>query len=562
MEAARLPLVPASVNLYPWIASTSFELQQSGSVSRFDDCDAVADLHGLEVVLSGQPAVQLSGTVTTRDGTIRSQIRGSALGGQFDFDGQLAFSADGPSGTAELHCHDMCTDALPMGVLPAGVRTAASAGMNMSAAFADGVIRLKGQSNTTINDTVIYGVAVAPVRIDVAVDGAIGLDAASNRSHGMILANVVSDGVSVNTLFESMATRGPATDHRSSTHDSAWASTSPAPRPLTSSGQVRAQAQLAIPLATLFDPATFRLEGEVDTTGVMVNDVETTAGVVAIGLDGGVATVRFDDLRAQDKIANCALTLDGSLQAGLQPESELRAELHIVDLAAATVARLAGVSDREIDGTFSAHALIACPIQHLQAAEMWRGRADFRADSIRVDGQPLANAEGRCEVKDGQLVLQTLQGSLAGGEISGAGRISLTTPFAFRSQMALRGVNMESIANITQSLPRQTVGGDIDVSIIADGDIATRSWDVRGRVLGSGLRVGSRAIEVTQLDFFASPKTIAVATPPKGFFGGDLNITASLSGPSRRHTGSASVWPDSQRSCRDNCRVVGVRRNS
>ena len=162
-EIARLPLVPASVNAQPWRGSTSFEIRQTGLLNSLGNCNAVVDLKDLELAIKGHPTVELAGTVTAREGTIESRIRGKALGGLITLDGQLALTADGPSGTAILQCQHLATESLPPGLVPDGVRILASVGMNVSGTLVDDMIQLRGEGTATVNETDIQGIAVAPV---------------------------------------------------------------------------------------------------------------------------------------------------------------------------------------------------------------------------------------------------------------------------------------------------------------------------------------------------------------------------------------------------------------
>ncbi len=527
-ETSRFPLVPASVNAHSWNASTSLEIRQTGSLSSFYNCNAAINLLELGLVISGQPIAQLAGTVTARDGTIKSRIRGRALGGQVGFDGQLGSTPQGLSGKVAVQCQDLCTGSLPTELVPEGVRTRANAGINISATLADGMIHLTGGSTTTVNDTDIYGVAVEPVHINLNVDGAVGLRAESNRSHGLIVGTVATDGVSLSKLAEPDVVRLPAMDDASSIAGSELKTPFRIPKQLSPSGRVRGAARVAIPLATILNPATFQIEGAVDATGVSINEVVVADGRVQVLLDSGMAAITGQGIRLHDTVANRSFSLDTSVQAGLEPASELRAELKMSDLAAATVSRVAGLSIGEVDGTFSAHAFAACPIHHVDDVEMWRGWADFRVDSIRVNNELLADCEARCEAEAGELTLQKLHGFFAGGEVFGGGSIALTQPYVFRGEVALHGASIDTVTRIMKNSPKAIAGGNADLSAVADGEIATQRWQARGTIRGSDLHVGSRELTETRLDFVASPNTLVVATPPKGFLGGDLHVTASL----------------------------------
>ena len=306
------------------------------------------------------------------------------------------------------------------------------------------------------------------------------------------------------------------------------------PDQLSSSGSVRAAGRLAIPLATILDPSTFQLEGVLDATDVAINGVVITGGVGTVLLDSGEASVRCESVQLRDEAANHTFSLDMSVQATLHPASELHAEFQLKDLAACTVARVADISIGDIDGTFAAGASASCPLNHLNDAKMWNGWLDFRGDSIRVNNELLADFEGSCKVEAGQFVLHRLCGLLAGGELSGSGVVALTKPHAFRSEVAVRRVDIAAITRIVRNPPETMASGNADLSFVANGQIGSL-WKARGTIRGSDLYVGSHGIGETRLDVEASPGSIVASTPPRNFLGGELHVRASFRRPSSAH---------------------------
>ena len=416
------------------------------------------------------------------------------------------------------------------------MRMLANVEMNVSGTLVDDMIQLRGEGTATVNETDIQGIAVAPVHLDVDVDGAIDLGADSHRSHGLIMVTIASDGVSLNRLVAADARRLPATDAPSSMEDLHVKKPWRLPDQLSPSGSVRGAARLAIPLATIFDPSTFQLDGVLDATDVAINGVVITDGVGTVLLDSGEASIRCEGVQLRDEAANHTFSLDTAVQATLHPATELHAEFQVKDLAACTVARVADISIGEIDGTFAARALVSCPMNHLNDAQMWRGSLDFHADSIRVNNELLADFEGSCKAEAGQFVLHKLCGFLAGGEVSGSGVIALTKPHAFRSEVAVRRVDIAAITKIVKNPPkligewkrRFVVGGEWADRITLEG-----SWynpglrPLRGKSQNRRHATGYRSVTKNNRSLDSA----------KELRGGELHVRASFVDPVRRTPG-------------------------
>ena len=518
-ELIKMPLVPPSLHSHPWAATATVEIQQRGSFSELSKVAASAIVHELRVSMIDQPEIfRVSGEASIEDGQVNSTLVGDAVGGTFEVVSRALLGAT-PRAQLRVKCHGLNTDSLPVGLLPSAVTSRLSTELDLNAAYANGIVHLKGGSSAQTSQTLALGVAIAPTNVQLVVDGGLAIDAAAG-SYGSLSASVVSDGVSLEQLAHTGLKRLPSTNAQDVKTEMQRPPVLPPfvePR-----GQVRAAASIKIPMATLADPATYLARGSVDSTGVVVNDVLVQNGRGTLVLDSNKVSVNFSDIQLVDQQNGEKSSITVIANSGLEDESRLNGEVRVNRISAATFARLAGL-DRRVDGEIMARASLSCPRHQLNFPDRWLGKAAVQLRSIHVDDQLLAHCEARGEIASGTLTLRQLEGELSGGRIGGSGTVELQSPYSFQGNGSIRSMPLERLAVVAGQSPA-SVFGSIDASIQAGGELKSNRWRAVGAMVGSELRFGSRDFDDTQLDFEANPESVVVRAPAQGFLGGDLRL--------------------------------------
>ncbi len=537
-QLASLPLTHTSLGDQPCTVAASMDLEQDGSLSDLSCNNAMLTIRELKLTADRpspdrpSPIVDLVGNATATNGRIKIDVSGQSMGGPVAFDGRLAVEPGGLQGQASLSLQGANTDSLPPGLIPPGIQSAASTETKISLSLSQELVRLLGEARITVDETELYGVTIAPTHIDATIDGAIDLREEPHRSQGGIYVTAASEGVAVDQLVGPEIRRLPAIDGAPTLTPTQRAKPLRISHSVDLTGRVRGAARLSVPLATLTDPATFQIDGQVDATGVVVNDVEVRSGIAKLQLESGTAVVDCPEVRFYDRVLESEFSLRSLVHSGLDANSSLRAELQLNEFPAATAARLAGVTGDEVTGTFSVNASASCPVSATTNVDRWLGALTFRGASILVNDEPVADCIALCELAGGQLTLRELTGNVADGVLAGRGVVQLKEPFAFQGDLALRQVDVGRLARAANRPPWTSAGGQLTLSSEASGEFASQQWKARGTLVGSDLQVRGRPIAQTRLDFEASPRTVRVASPPSGFLEGDLLVTASL--PAKR----------------------------
>ena len=519
VDLVQLPLVPPTINAHPWAATATFEVQQDGSIAELGKLTAKAVLHEFQLSMTERPQfVRASGDARIEDGQVDATLAGDAIGGTFETVATFRLAPFISCGV-RANLDGLRSESLPIGLLPRDVTSHLGAELAVKATYNDGVVQLNGGSTIQLTEADTFGVEVAPTTLQVTVDGGIDLSQNSDRSHGALYGELVSEGVSLEQLAYTGLSRLPeATQGMQASRQLPKLPPFVKPR-----GQVRATAQLKVPLATVTDPKTFLARGTVDSTGVIINDVLIRNGHGTFGLDNNRLSVDCSNVRLVDRTNGEQSVISATANSKLDAESRLHAEITVNRLAAATVARLAGVVDRKVDGVIVTHGVASCPIDQVAALDRWQANAQVQVRSVHLDDQPLAHCEANCVVDDGVLTLQQFAGEVAEGRFDGSGTLSLQTPFPFRGDGSIRHVSIDRLATFAGRSPSQ-VGGLIDGSVHASGRLAANQWRAGGSLSGSRLRFGSRNFDDTQLIFDAIPDKIVVCAPDSGFLGGEFGL--------------------------------------
>ncbi len=243
-------------------------------------------------------------------------------------------------------------------------------------------------------------------------------------------------------------------------------------------------------------------------------------------LDGERVSADFRNIQFVDSVNGEQSSVSAIAAGSLGSDVPIRAELRLDRISAATLGRLANLQNTKIDGELLAHAVLQCTADRVSRPDAWEGDAVFQAKSIHVDDQAFADCEACCQIANGAVSLNRLRGFLAGGELTGNGTCKLVSPFSCRGNTSLTGASIGQIASLAGSSHEIRVDGSLDISLSADGEIATNRWQARGHMTGTELRFGGRPFADTRLDFLASPDVIVAKTPPNGFLGGGLELTA------------------------------------
>ena len=514
----ELPLLPAEINSQPWsLRIPEIQIRQTGPITPKELVGSLR-ITDLSFSIPGHP--DLIGSQIKSDllaGILHTQIHGQALGGTFHGTCKVQdFSA--PTTTLQLKCQGFRISKLPPELIPKEIESELSTDVDVVASLVDELIQLKGSTRTQITRTNVYGVHVAPTTADVFVHGALDVRKGpkrQNRSTGHLTGTLLSDGVSLKQLA---APKGPKTSESK-------LQAVPIPDFIRPSGQVRAAAQASIPLASLLDVRTYLVEGKVDATDVEVNDIFVENGQGQFRLAKAQVSADFRDLQLLDRRNGEHSSLSFAANGGLEEDANVNLQLRINRLAASTLARMTGLKDRTVDGSVLSHAVARCPGKRIGHLDAWRGNAVVQARSILVDGHPVAHCEARAEIGNGQLALTDLAGVLAEGELSGSGTASLTTPFPFQGDASVAGINLGLLTSLANPSNPASATGQLRFAGQCSGSIHTKDWQAQGQLAATKLQFGPRTFDDTVLNFQATPEAIVAQAPPKGFLGGDLELT-------------------------------------
>ena len=338
-DLATMPLVPAAVDDIPWSATGAITAKQTGSFSDVREMMATIRLHDAAVSVSdADEIVRINADARVASGRLQANANGQILSGRLTASAD-ALLVEGTPGRLVVDCTGLQCAALPTALIPERTAGEISCHLDVAGHEVNGALHLLGRAESRVKDGAVHGIEIAPTTLMMAVDGGIGIGG-PERSFGTLAVTLLSDGVSLDQLATPDSPLSAPTARSDGTEPPRL------PKFVQPSGMVRARLKSEVPLAALTDPTGYLVDGTVDATGVVVNDLYVTQGRGRVLFDGTRGSVDLRNLIITDRVTDQQSSASLLATAEWSPGAEVEANVQIETISAATLARFAQVNGR------------------------------------------------------------------------------------------------------------------------------------------------------------------------------------------------------------------------
>ncbi|TWU27091.1 AsmA family protein [Novipirellula galeiformis] len=282
--------------------------------------------------------------------------------------------------------------------------------------------------------------------------------------------------------------------------------------PIEMEGIVSVNFKVSVPLNAITDGRKYRFEGLVRSSRLQLERVgledfqshlRVADGVMTIDqiqakLSEGTASGVPNRVAERKRNASRVGTVSGSATLQLSPIGDIDASLMTESVAIEPLHQLLltiqNRDDREpLDGVVSGELQFRAPLKEIRDIRLWNAKTNLRIAGLsRGDALPLDVDPASISIADGVLRADDLQvRSTEAPELSARvrGRVELIKQQRFALAIRADNLPLEVLTRIAGASPSRFGEGQVDVDATASGELASRKWDLKGRVASPKLRV-------------------------------------------------------------------------
>jgi translocation and assembly module TamB len=459
------------------------------------------------------PALGLKIEDATADVTLKKgiaalkDVTGSLAGGSLEASGELDLVARPLKLNLKVAAREMDISRFPAGrSLPEDTSGKISGQATLQFGLTEqGAIHVFGKGHAKVNDAVVAGVAVEP--IEIKLQGGEDLPQGDRASGELSFHLRVRDA----PLAGMLARLQKFTN---------------APPPDELDGAVTTDLNVAIPLATINDMATYRVSGKLEPSQARWRTLAAEKVQASINYSSG--KLELDGLSAQllaEKEA--AGKLQGSLKVRLTPRGDVSTALTIEGLPLAAIARLAE-ADQIPQGRAQLNVAAAAPLDHVAEAAAWHGLGKLDIPDIEFNGRSAHGVSANFRIAEGTAHFTELQATAFNTPVTASAAVVLREPYDFSVKFMVPPVNLRPLLEEMQVALSEPVAAQVSASGRLSGSLRPFAWQGMGQAKATDLQVRQWSIEQTQFDWAVDPERISLKQIEANLLGGRVKAKATI----------------------------------
>ncbi|QDT04042.1 hypothetical protein K227x_24280 [Rubripirellula lacrimiformis] len=265
--------------------------------------------------------------------------------------------------------------------------------------------------------------------------------------------------------------------------------------PIIADGDVTVGFAVGVPIAHVNDGQVYRLRGRLSSRRLQLENLLLEDFSADIVYDNGV--LRLDRIRgrwtdaASDEEPG---RFSGNGSLAILPRGKAVVRIHADDLTIGPLYDLITAANREdagvpVTGTVTGDIDWAAPIDSLVDIATWTATSNLRVRKLKSgESMPLSINTGDLTVRDGIVAVPQLRVTSdadASVGFDGAAQVELVGRRRFEFQVRGNDVPMQALSMMAAQagmVSQQAVAGKLDLDLRGNGQWASKSWSVRGRV--------------------------------------------------------------------------------
>jgi hypothetical protein len=434
-------------------------------------------------------------------------VTGSLAGGSVEASGELDLAARPLKLNLKLGVNEVDIARLPAGrSLPEDTSGKISGQATLQLGLTEqGAIHASGQGHAKVKDAVLAGMAVEP--IDIKLQGAENLPRGDSRSGELSFQLRVQDAPLARVLGQLQKFTN-------------------VPPPDELDGVVTTNLNVAIPLATINDMATYRVSGKLEPSQVQWRTLAAENVRASIHYSSG--KLELDDLSAQLLAEKePAGELQGSLKVGLTPRGDVSTALRSDGVQLAAIARLAG-ADQIPQGRMRLNIAAVAPLDHVAEAAAWQGSGKFDIPHLELGGRSVYGTSANFRIAEGTVHFTELQATAFNTPVTASADLILQEPYDFSVKFMVPPVDLLPLLEEMQVDLSEPVAAHVAASGRLSGSLHPFVWQGMGQAKATDLQVRQWSIEQTQCDWAVDPERISLTQIKADLLGGRVKAKATI----------------------------------
>lgn len=275
--------------------------------------------------------------------------------------------------------------------------------------------------------------------------------------------------------------------------------------PIDAEGRVSVRLEVTVPTTNLSDARAYRLRGRIASAGLRIEAMDVQRFAANVTYDDGVFDLsdvqgRWSDARSADDQGG---SFAGSARLAVVPRGDAEIQLETDSLPIGPLYDLvlglgSGTDPTPIRGRVTGTIDVTAPLDSITDVAGWNASANLNVANLQSgDSLPLAIATGPVTIQDGIVTAADVRVTSPDADdvrLAASAKIQLAGRQRFA--IAVRG-NDVPLGTLSQLVASQTglsnlADGKLDIDLSGQGELASRTWNVTGRVASPSLSVMSQ----------------------------------------------------------------------
>jgi hypothetical protein len=263
--------------------------------------------------------------------------------------------------------------------------------------------------------------------------------------------------------------------------------------PFPASGRLTFQVQATLPVDAARDVKLYRAKGTVTLKQLVLAGTELEQVDAQLDLANGVLTLK--ELRATfppTEKGQPGGSFTGTARLGLAPAGDLTGNLTLDRVPLGQVLRPVPGLKGQAQGVVSGSAELRVPAGKLQDMAAWRGSGRITADGLKVEGVQVGRLNFDWDIAGDRLRLTGVRAALYGGEATGSAAVPLADKQTGDVKVNFTGVDVGALVKDVPAVPLKLegkAGGKVEGTITAAAAGKPREFNATVDLSADRLRV-------------------------------------------------------------------------
>ncbi|HEY8503129.1 MAG TPA: AsmA-like C-terminal region-containing protein, partial [Gemmataceae bacterium] len=307
-------------------------------------------------------------------------------------------------------------------------------------------------------------------------------------------------------------------------------------------GTLTIQVRVGIPTDAIRELRAYRFTGTVELPTFQLETLKLREARAHVTYRDGV--LRLDELSGRMPVeGGAAGSFAGTAQVGVDPATDLTAELKLTDIPAAEILGALTGAAENASGRVSGTASFTAPAGRLTDPAAWDAKAELRSGALSAFNWTWKDAVLRAALAEGKLTVAELGGTVEGTPLRASGELFVVPPYTFRADVRIDKADLAALNHLAPGLrPPVRVEGTLTTEATAQGSLAfPERLLASGTGSAAGLKVAEFPLGKADFAWKLAPDRLVVRSLSVNLPQGELTGSADIPLGEAKKPGRAEV---------------------